>query len=208
MTKRDRKFIQIHSLIGRFVYDSVTRANVKTGEFTLWRAGDNIQVQEPAFIPRSVDCEDGDGYLIVFLSHFDTMLSSLAILDTADLAAGPVARILLPFRLKSGIHGSWVNEFVTFLIVGSWFRNDGRAAVRYERHRSRNQRFRQSPRETELAERRGAIEWRTEDCGSRYPQGSSWYCKWPCWDCEMGNWEATSRTFSYPFTLIFRVFKL
>jgi carotenoid cleavage dioxygenase-like enzyme len=85
---------------------------VKTGEFTLWRAGDNIQVQEPAFIPRSANCEDGDGYLIVFLSHFDTMLSSLAILDTADLAAGPVARILLPFRLKSGIHGSWVMKFL------------------------------------------------------------------------------------------------
>jgi carotenoid cleavage dioxygenase len=93
----------------RFIYDSVSRANVKTGEFTLWRAGDNIQVQEPAFIPRSETSEDGDGYLIVFLSHLDTMLSSLAILDTADLAAGPVARILLPFRLKSGIHGSWVS---------------------------------------------------------------------------------------------------
>jgi carotenoid cleavage dioxygenase-like enzyme len=70
-----------------------------------------VQVQEPAFIPRSETPAarvDGDGYLIVFLSHMDTMLSSLAILDTRDLPAGPVARILLPFRLKSGIHGSWV----------------------------------------------------------------------------------------------------
>jgi carotenoid cleavage dioxygenase len=91
-----------------FIYDSVCRANVKMGEFGLWRAGNNIQVQEPAFIPRSETCEYGNGYLIVFLSHMDTMLSSLAILDTSDLPAGPVARILLPFRLKSGIHGSWV----------------------------------------------------------------------------------------------------
>lgn len=91
-----------------FIYDSVSRTNVKTGKVEWWRAGDNIQVQEPVFIPRSNDCEEGDGYIIVFLSHFDTMLSSLAILDTDAIAAGPVARIMLPFRLKSGIHGSWV----------------------------------------------------------------------------------------------------
>ena len=95
-------------LIARFIYDSVTRANVKTGQFDLWRAGDDITVQEPVFIPRSDSSEEGDGYLIVFLSHHDTMLSSLAILDTQAIPAGPVARILLPFRLKSGIHGSWV----------------------------------------------------------------------------------------------------
>ena len=121
----------------RFIYDSVCRANVKTGEFTLWWAGENIQVQEPAFIPRSETCEDGDGYLIVFLSHLDTMLSSLAILDAKHLPAGPVARILLPFRLKSGIHGSWVSSSVEALKVDSCVRYDERAAVRYVRNRSR-----------------------------------------------------------------------
>ena len=122
---RPRPFITYY----RFIYDSVCRANVKTGEFTLWWAGDNVQVQEPAFIPRSKTCEDGDGYLIVFLSHLDTMLSSLAILDTKDLPAGPVARILLPFRLKSGIHGSWVLSSVEVLTVDSCVRYDKRTAV-------------------------------------------------------------------------------
>lgn len=36
------------------------------------------------------------------------MLSSILILDTADIPAGPVAIIELPFRLRNGIHGSWV----------------------------------------------------------------------------------------------------
>jgi len=130
---RPRPFIAYY----RFIYDSVCRANVKTGEFTLWWAGDNIQVQEPAFIPRAKTCEDGDGYLIVFLSHLDTMLSSLAILDTKDLPAGPVARILLPFRLKSGIHGSWVLSSVEVLTVDSCVRYDKRAVVRYVRNRPR-----------------------------------------------------------------------
>lgn len=98
----------------RFIYDSVSRANVKTGKYDLWRAGENIVVQEPVYIPRSATCEEGDGHVIVFLSHFDTMLSSLAILDTECISAGPVARILLPFRLKSGIHGSWVFTLSSF----------------------------------------------------------------------------------------------
>ena len=94
--------------MGRWVYNSCCKANVKTGEVDIWYAGDNIGVQEPVFIPRSETCPEGDGYLIVFLNHFESMLSSLAILDTANLSAGPVARILLPFRLRSGVHGSWV----------------------------------------------------------------------------------------------------
>ena len=95
----------------RWVYNSCCKANVKTGKVDIWYAGDNIGVQEPVFIPRSNICPEGDGYLIVFLNHFDSMLSSLAILDTANLSAGPIARILLPFRLRSGVHGSWVLLF-------------------------------------------------------------------------------------------------
>ena len=36
------------------------------------------------------------------------MLSSVFVLDTATLEDGPVAIIELPFRLRAGIHGSWV----------------------------------------------------------------------------------------------------
>src|SRR5271170_2662127 len=60
---------------------------------------------------------EADGYLIVFLNHVDTMISSLAILDTRDLSAGPIARIKLPFRLRSGVHGSWVMVFTVLLIL-------------------------------------------------------------------------------------------
>jgi len=36
------------------------------------------------------------------------MLSSILILDTATLEEGPIAIIELPFRLRAGIHGTWV----------------------------------------------------------------------------------------------------
>lgn len=35
-------------------------------------------------------------------------MTSILILDTAKLAEGPIAMIELPFRLRLGIHGSWV----------------------------------------------------------------------------------------------------
>lgn len=36
------------------------------------------------------------------------MLTEIVILDTAKMSAGPIAIIELPFRLRAGIHGSWV----------------------------------------------------------------------------------------------------
>ena len=37
------------------------------------------------------------------------MLTDIVILDTANLGKGPIAIIELPFRLRGGIHGSWVH---------------------------------------------------------------------------------------------------
>lgn len=36
------------------------------------------------------------------------MLTEIVILDTDKIALGPIAIIELPFRLRAGIHGSWV----------------------------------------------------------------------------------------------------
>jgi hypothetical protein len=38
------------------------------------------------------------------------MLTNIVVLDTTSIAIGPVAIIELPFRLRSGIHGSWVEH--------------------------------------------------------------------------------------------------
>jgi carotenoid cleavage dioxygenase len=36
--------------------------------------------------------------------------SDLLILDTADLGAGPVATVRLPFRIFGQVHGCWVAD--------------------------------------------------------------------------------------------------
>ncbi|MER6085471.1 carotenoid oxygenase family protein [Streptomyces sp. NPDC001833] len=66
--------------------------------------------QEPVFVPRGDDATEGDGYLLALVNDWDTMLNDLLILDTANLAAGPVATLHLPLRLRGGPHGSWVPE--------------------------------------------------------------------------------------------------
>lgn len=43
-------------------------------------------------------------------NNFDTMLSELHILDAENIAAGPVAKVKLPVRLRQGVHGHWVDQ--------------------------------------------------------------------------------------------------
>lgn len=51
---------------------------------------------------------EADGYVISIANRKDKMLSEIVVLDTAKIPQGPVAIIELPFRLRGGIHGSWV----------------------------------------------------------------------------------------------------
>ncbi|MGI3224211.1 carotenoid oxygenase family protein [Streptomyces sp. GTA36] len=78
-----------------------------TGQYVL---PEHFTFQEPVFVPRGDDAPEGDGYLLVLANNWTTMLNDLLILDTAELAAGPVATLHLPLRLRSGIHGTWVPE--------------------------------------------------------------------------------------------------
>lgn len=56
----------------------------------------------------SFSAPEADGWLITFANVWETKLSSIFIFDTAKLQDGPIAIIELPFRLRAGIHGSWV----------------------------------------------------------------------------------------------------
>lgn len=52
---------------------------------------------------------EADGYLITLANRRDTGFSCILILDAQRILEGPVAIIELPFRLRNGIHGSWVS---------------------------------------------------------------------------------------------------
>jgi carotenoid cleavage dioxygenase len=90
---------------------SVVRRNVRTGtedSYTL-NTDAPVSVFEPTFAPRSSDAPEADGYLIVPMSRFVEHLSEFLIFDTSDVAAGPIARIEMPFQIGWTPHGHWMD---------------------------------------------------------------------------------------------------
>ncbi|KAJ0109795.1 hypothetical protein J7T55_004345 [Diaporthe amygdali] len=78
-------------------YNSIAKCSIETGKYEYWSAGKSTALHEVAFVPRSWDA-----------NRRDKLLTEIIILDTAKIAGGPIAIIELPFRLRAGIHGSWV----------------------------------------------------------------------------------------------------
>ncbi|KAK1675050.1 carotenoid oxygenase [Colletotrichum godetiae] len=91
-------------------YNTIAAADINTGKYTHWSAGEHTSVHEVAFLPRSPDAAEGDGFLVTIANRRDVKLSCILILDTKNLGTGPVAIIELPFRLRNGIHGSWIRQ--------------------------------------------------------------------------------------------------
>jgi carotenoid cleavage dioxygenase-like enzyme len=71
-------------------------------------AGPDASPEEPHFVPRSADAPEGDGWLLTMVGRRAENRTDLVILDTADIARGPVATVRFPCRVHEGFHGIWV----------------------------------------------------------------------------------------------------
>jgi carotenoid cleavage dioxygenase len=89
------------------VLNSLTHFDLETGAETVWWAGPDSGIQEPAFIPRAKDAPEGDGYLVALVDNHITNYTDLCIFDALKLDQGPIARAKLPIRLRQGLHGNW-----------------------------------------------------------------------------------------------------
>ena len=81
----------------------------KTGKQSVWWAGAQSHLQEPCFVPRTPTSPEGDGYIVFVVDNVVKNLSDLVFLDAQAIEKGPVARVKLPFRLRAGLHGNWVD---------------------------------------------------------------------------------------------------
>ncbi|ORY69774.1 carotenoid oxygenase [Pseudomassariella vexata] len=81
----------------------------KAGEEDVYFAGPTATFQEPSFIPKNGGAE-GEGYLIALLNHLDVLRNDVVVFDAHNLAAGPVATLHLPLKLKLGFHGNFVDH--------------------------------------------------------------------------------------------------
>src|SRR5690606_15413148 len=75
-----------------------------------WYTGPHSSVGEPIFVPRSPDAREGDGFVIATVQRLTERRSEVVILDTRNIAAGPVATVHAPHRLKNGIHNAWLHR--------------------------------------------------------------------------------------------------
>ncbi|KAH7014022.1 beta-carotene 15,15'-monooxygenase [Macrophomina phaseolina] len=91
----------LFNVVGHLTWDERTQD-------TFW-AGPTATFQEPTFIPRRGSDREGDGYIIALQNHLDVLRNDIVILDAQHVAKGPVAVIHLPFKLKLGLHGNWVD---------------------------------------------------------------------------------------------------
>ncbi|KAF7538861.1 hypothetical protein G7054_g2621 [Neopestalotiopsis clavispora] len=93
---------------GHAPYNALGSLNHHTRELQKYFPGPTHLVQEPVFIPRSKAASEGDGWLMALVNNYATMSSELHIVDTADFSH-PQAIILLPIRLRAGLHGNWID---------------------------------------------------------------------------------------------------
>ncbi len=89
-------------------FSGLWRRDATTGQRTDHWFGDGRFGSEAPFAPRDGSTGSDDGYLVSFVTDERDGRSEVEILDAADLAAGPVARVRLPQRVPLGFHATWV----------------------------------------------------------------------------------------------------
>jgi len=106
-----RPFDVAGDLAARRPTNSYGRFDFHTGKVDKLFAGPTHGLSEVIFAPRSPDAPEGDGWVMGVATDYSDMHSELIIGDTQDLAAGPVARVRLPFKAPGQIHGNWVPDW-------------------------------------------------------------------------------------------------
>lgn len=88
--------------------DAVLRFDTETGAEDIYHFGKGAAAGELIFAPR-LGAKTGpegeaDGYAMTLVHRANALGSELAIFHALDIAAGPVARVRIPFRVPSGFH--------------------------------------------------------------------------------------------------------
>ena len=89
------------------VANSIFRFDHHTGAIDRLSAGNTHSLSEPQFVPARPDAPEGEGYILTVANDYSEMRSELVIADAMRLGDGPIARVKLPFRLHTQVHGWW-----------------------------------------------------------------------------------------------------
>lgn len=95
--------------ISGMMLNSLCLLDFQTGAEQHWWCGTDSTLQEPCFIPRDKNAPEGDGWIIQVCNRVKLQRSEVLIFRALAIEDGPVARIDVPIRLRSGLHGNWAN---------------------------------------------------------------------------------------------------
>lgn len=94
---------------GREARAGMAHIDLQTGRTAEWQPPYGDYCGEPIFVERHANAPEGDGWLLCVIWRGAQNSSDLAVFDTADLAAGPIALAHLSHRVPAGFHGNWVS---------------------------------------------------------------------------------------------------
>lgn len=92
---------------GWFLFNGIRRTDVLSGETQEHHFGDDVFISESPMAPRPNATAEDDGYIVSFVTDMVEDRSYCAVLDASDVAAGPIAKVILPERISSGTHSCW-----------------------------------------------------------------------------------------------------
>jgi carotenoid cleavage dioxygenase len=87
-------------------FNAVSRLNVKTHELKTLAMDRRTTVQEHIHIPSKQ--KGHEGYLAFVADIHDEPYSQVWIVEAEHLERGPIAKLRMPLRLRTGVHGNWV----------------------------------------------------------------------------------------------------
>jgi len=93
-----------------FSFDGIVKFDNETQKTITFFYGNKRFGGEAVFAPKIGAKSEDDGYLICFVQDEIAKQSECLIIDAQHLSAGPIAKILIPFRVPYGFHAAWIAE--------------------------------------------------------------------------------------------------
>ena len=94
---------------GIWLLDGLKRYDLDSGDIQGFQLPKGQYLSEAPFAPRVGATEEGDGYLVSFITNLTTDRGECAIFDARDITRGPLARIILPSHIPLGAHAFWAD---------------------------------------------------------------------------------------------------
>ena len=92
-----------------FTFDGLMKYDNESGVTTEFTYGPQRHGGEAVFAPKTRGNSEDEGYLVCFIHDEANDQSECLILDAQSLSEGPVATIIMPFRVPYGFHAGWVS---------------------------------------------------------------------------------------------------